>query len=203
MQRCCIAISVVCLLMAAQGQADALAEGPTTALKRTNQRLNTLLRKRSKQAANVAKQTDAQIKKAINRFLDFHELARLALAKHWEGRTPAEQREFVEILRQLIERNYIKQLKSHLDYKVEYGEEKVDGQTARVSTTVSVNNDGREEAVAIEYRMKKTPAGWRVYDVITDEVSILRNYRSQFNRIIRRQSYQALVNKMKSKLETI
>lgn len=203
MQRCCIAISVVCLLMAAQGQANALAEGPTTALKRTNDRLNTLLRKRAKQATKLAKQTDTQIKKAINRFLDFRELARLALAKHWDGRTPAEQREFVDILRQLIERNYIKQLKSHLDYKVVYGDEKVDGDAARISTTVSVKSNGRDEAVEIEYRMKNTPQGWRVYDVVTDEVSMLRNYRSQFNRIIRRQSYKALVDKMKRKLETI
>lgn len=57
--------------------------------------------------------------------------------------------------------------------------------------------------MAIEYRMKRTTSGWMVYDVITDDVSIVRNYRSQFNRIIRRKSYDHLVKKMRSKIKEL
>lgn len=174
------------------------------AIRRTNDQLNSLLRKQSKKSGPAAEKLEKQLKETINRFLDFEELARRSLAKHWEKRSAAEQREFVGILRELIERNYLKQLRGNLEYEVVYREEKVNGETARVLTAVQVKGEGRRaEEVEIAYKMRKTKSGWMVFDVITDEVSIVNNYRSQFNRIINQQSYEALVNKMRRKLETL
>lgn len=199
-----IAIVLTLLLTALSGQASALAESPMKMLRRTNKQLNALLRKQSAQRPKgTGDQIDGEIKRTINRFLDFGELARLALAKHWDARSPAERKEFTNILRELIERNYVKQLRSHIDYRIDYRGEKVEGDTAHVDTAVQVKGERRMEEVEIAYDMRKTKDGWMVFDVITDGVSIVRNYRSQFNRIIKKQSYDALVKKMRRKVETL
>ena len=197
-------LSLLTFFMFSANSAWAIAESPTKSLQRTNRTLKTLLKKKVKKGSNTEAKVKVKIKDAVNRFLDFHELARLALGKHWPKRTEQEQNEFVSILRELIERNYVKQLKDNLDYRLEYRHEKVKGSEARVVTAIKVISDGRPEEVTIEYKMRRNDDGsWMVYDVITDEVSVVRNYRSQFNRIIRKQSYQSLVKKMKRKLETI
>lgn len=199
-----VIVATLFLSMLAADTVSAYADrSPTKSIKNTNKTINALLRKRASEGSAAAKRIKDRLKKAVNNFLDFEELSRRALGKHWEKRTPEERAEFVQILSDLIHRNYLKQLRDNLDYKLEYGEESVNGTTARVVTTVKVTKDGRTEEVEIEYRMHKTKTGWRVIDVITDEVSIVRNYRSQFNRIIRRDSYEALVKKMRNKLKTI
>src|SRR5207249_1336631 len=110
--------------------------------------------------------------------------------------------EFVTTLRELIERNYVKQLRTNLDYQVQYKGEQLDGDDATVTTVVKVRSQGKNTDAEILYKMRKAPPGgvWRVWDVVTDEVSLVRNYRTQFNKIITEQSYEALIKKMKSKL---
>ena len=81
--------------------------------------------------------------------------------------------------------------------------EKVKAKLATVTTMVHIEKDGRPEEIEIIYKMRQVDGDWMVYDVITDEVSILRNYRSQFNRIIQRDSYKVLVQKMRSKLDQL
>ena len=70
-----------------------------------------------------------------------------------------------------------------------------------MTTVVKVKSPGKNTDAEIIYKMKKDPDGWRVWDVITDEVSLVRNYKTQFNKIITEQSYDALIKKMKSKLK--
>jgi phospholipid transport system substrate-binding protein len=177
------------------------AESPIQVLKRTNEKVVKLLEKKTKPGSAEEKRVKEETKKLVNSFLDYHELAKRALAKHWEKRTEKERAEFVSLLRDLIERNYVKQLKSNLGYKIDYRKETVDGDEAKVETVVKVEKKGKVTEIAIEYEMRKTASGWMVYDVVTDEVSIVKNYRSQFNRIIKRESYEALVKKMRKKIE--
>jgi phospholipid transport system substrate-binding protein len=195
-------ITLLILLIGA-GKASAFAESPKQALRRTQTKINRLLQVKAKKGSAKDKKVRAKLTKAINSFLDFSELARRSLSKHWDKRSEQERTEFTDILRELIERNYVKQLRGNLGYKLQYGDQAVKGDKASVSTTVKVVKDRRTTEVVIEYRMTKTPSGWMVYDVITDEVSIVRNYRSQFNRIIRRKSYDHLVKKMRRKIKEL
>jgi phospholipid transport system substrate-binding protein len=195
-----ICLTVLFILLATSNHAQAYAEGPVQMLKRTHKTINRLLKEKATPGSALEKKNKEKMKKTINAFLDFSELAKLSLGKHWDARSEKERDEFVEILKDLIERNYIKQLKNNLGYKLEYKNEKVIGDSALVATVVRVEKDGRTTEVSIDYQMRKTSKGWMVYDVITDEVSIVKNYRSQFNRIIRKDSYQALVKKMQQKL---
>lgn len=179
------------------------AKSPTQSLRNTNQRINGLLKKKVTKGSSKEKRLKSRLTKLINQFLDFEELARRSLGKHWPKRSAAEQKEFVDVLRQLIEHNYLKQLRSNLDYKMEYRGEKVKGEKARVTTAILVVKNRRKEEIVVEYKMRRVKTSWMVYDVITDDVSIVRNYRSQFNRIIKKQSYKALLEKMRRKLRKL
>jgi phospholipid transport system substrate-binding protein len=190
---------ILAALLLATGAAA--AETPTQTLKRVNARINKLLAQKPKAGSAADKRVKDDVKKAVNALLDFQELARLSLGKHWTERSEKERAEFTGILRDLIERNYVKQLRSNLDYKLDYKSEQASGETALVKTAVKVEKNGRVTEVLIDYKLRKGKGGWMVYDVVTDEVSIVDNYRSQFNRIIRKESYEALVKKMRRKLD--
>jgi len=189
------------LVVALAGHAGAaIAEGPLGKVRHTNDRIMGLLRKQARSPAG-AKPIDRELTRVVAQFLDFPELARLALGRHWEARSATERQEFSELLRQLIERSYLKQLRSNLNYTVRYLGEKIVGDQAEISTSIEVKRKGRSEALSIQYKMRRGTGGWMVYDVITDDVSVVRNYRSQFNRIIQRQSYTALLEKLRRKLK--
>ena len=179
----------------------ALAESPKGTLKRLQSRITKLLRKDAKVGTAKERRIKAQLKDTIRAMLDFDELAKRSLRKHWEARSPSERAEFTGLLKDLIERNYLSQLKTNLDYKLAYGDASTRGDKAKVLTTVTTEKDRRTSEIVIEYKMRKVKKSWMVYDVVTDGVSIVRNYRSQFNRIIRKKSYQALVEKMRKKLK--
>lgn len=177
------------------------AETPIQTLKRTHAKIEKLLKQKTTKGSSADKKNRADIKKVVNTLLDFTELAKLSLGKHWQARSEKEHVEFVGILQDLIERNYSKQLKTNLGYTLEYRDEKVTGEKAAVSTAIKVKKNGRITEILIGYKLRNVGGNWMVFDVITDEVSIVNNYRSQFNRIIRKESYEALVKKMRRKLE--
>lgn len=190
-------LPLICLI----GLQSAAAQTPTNMLRKTHARINKLLKKKVAKGSADDARIKTAITKEVNAFLDFAELARLSLGKHWAKRTEAEQQEFTQILKDLIERNYVKQLRSNLGYKLEYRTEKISGDAALVSTAVKVKKKNRTSEILIDYKLRKTSGKWMAFDVITDEVSVVKNYRSQFNRIIRKNSYEHLVKKMRSKLE--
>lgn len=177
------------------------ATGPMATLKSKNGEVDKLLRtKVAKGSPEEQKQKD-EIKQLAATLLDYEELAKKSLAAHWEKLSGDQRKEFVSTLRELIERNYVKQLRSNLDYQVQYKSEDADGDQATVTTVVKVKSAGKSTDAEIVYRMRKLADGaWRVWDVITDEISLVKNYKTQFNKIITEQSYDALIKKMKNKL---
>jgi phospholipid transport system substrate-binding protein len=175
--------------------------GPMSTLKQKNGEVDRLLRQKVEKGTPAETKQKDEIKQMAATLLDYDELAKKALAAHWDKLTPAQQKEFVSTLRELIERNYVKQLRSNLDYQVQYKNEEAEGDQATVTTVVKVNSSGKKTDAEIVYKMKKATDGWHVWDVITDEVSLVRNYKTQFNKIITEQSYDALIKKMKSKLK--
>jgi phospholipid transport system substrate-binding protein len=125
-------------------------------------------------------------------------MARRALAIHWRERTPQEQQEFVRLFRDLVEGTYINRLESSIQEKreIQYVGEQVDGSRATVKTTVVTR---RNQQVPIDYRLQKADGRWLIYDVLVEGISLVNNYRSQFNRIITSSSYNDLVQKMKNR----
>jgi phospholipid transport system substrate-binding protein len=180
-----------------------LALNPRKFLRSTNQEINKILKKKAKPNSPQAKKKEETIKKLIRKFMDFKELSQRSLDKYWNKISKEEQDAFVSLLGALIEQNYISQLKSHLKYEITYDAEKVNGKKATVFTTVHIRSKGRHSFIKVNYKMHLKKKRWMVYDVITDGVSLVSNYRSQFRRIIKRESYEGLVKRMKEKLKKI
>ena len=137
----------------------------------------------------------AAVRRIAEQIFDFEETARRALARHWRTRTPEERREFVALFADLLERAYIGRIESYAGERVTYAGDTVEGNVATVRTRLTTR-EGTE--VPVDYRMRRADGRWLVYDVVIEGVSLVANYRSQFNRIIETSSYEELVSRMRA-----
>jgi phospholipid transport system substrate-binding protein len=127
---------------------------------------------------------------------DWTEMAKRALGRHWHTRTEAERQEFVPLFHNLLERTYVTRIERYDGEQITYTGESIEGDQAIVRTKV-LDKTSRE--LPVEYRMVRAPNGrWTIYDVLIEGVSLVANYRSQFDQIIRTASYERLVAKLKS-----
>jgi phospholipid transport system substrate-binding protein len=162
--------------------------------------VRTILKQQKGSSAATPEQKQ-KVKKIVNGFLDYEELAKRSLADEWAKLSGGQKSEFVQVFRDLIERNYVKQLRSNVDYQIDYKDEQVTDGEAVVHSVVKAERKGRKAETTIDYKLADKGGGkWAVYDVITDDVSLLRNYRSEFGRIIKKDGFPALLAKMKKKL---
>jgi phospholipid transport system substrate-binding protein len=174
---------------------------PLADLKKSNNQLKKVLQK---QPPNWSPERDArnsEVRKVVGQFLDFEELSHRSLARHWDALTPKQRTEFVGTLRDLVESNYIKQIHGQPDYDLKFDKETKEGNEATVAATLVTSSKGKKVNVALEYKMVWKNGRWVVYDVITDEQSLLENYRAEFNKIISKDGFDALVKRMRKKLE--
>lgn len=193
-----LSFALAALPLAARAASGAMAQ-----LKESNERIDRILKKKTSPGSAAEQEAKAELTKLVNGFIDYRELAQRSLAQHWDGLTPPKREEFVGTLRDLIEKNYVKRLRTNLEYAVSYRNEAVNGVEAMVSTVVKVHTAGKSTETEIDYAMKKNGDRWMVYDVITDEVSMVKNYRSQFNKIISNEGYDALLRKMRKMIAQI
>jgi phospholipid transport system substrate-binding protein len=140
------------------------------------------------------------VRKIAEDIFDFGETAKRSLGRHWAARTQAERDEFVKLFGDLLERSYISKIELYGGEKIQYTNDKIEGDQASVMSKL-VTKQGSE--VPIEYRMLKKGERWLVYDVIIEGVSLVSNYRTQFNKIIQTSSFADLVKKMKSRQEEL
>jgi phospholipid transport system substrate-binding protein len=132
--------------------------------------------------------------KIANEIFDFTETARRSLGQHWAGRTPAEREQFVRLFTALVQRTYMSKVDQY-NSEMTFRGDTIDGDQAVVRTTLLLSNGGR---MALDYRMHHPRDRWQVYDLSIDGVSLVANYRGQFNKIIRTSSYETLVATLKS-----
>jgi phospholipid transport system substrate-binding protein len=142
----------------------------------------------------------ASVRKIATEAFDVNESARRALGLHWQQRTPAEREEFVQLFGDLLERTYIAQIDLYSGERLRFTEEKLDGNLAIVRAKL-VTKQGTE--VPVEARMNRKGERWLIYDVAIENVSLISNYRSQFDRIIRQNSYPELVKRLRTRGEML
>jgi phospholipid transport system substrate-binding protein len=141
-------------------------------------------------------QRRAKIRDVADQIFDFDEISRRSLARHWQARTPTERQEFVALFADLLEHSYISKIESYSGEGIQYAGEVMDGDVAIVRTRI-VTKQGTE--VPVDYKMLRRDARWRAYDVNIEGISLVANYRTQFNAIIRRGGYGDLVAKLRAK----
>ena len=137
-----------------------------------------------------------ELKKVIYQRFDFTEMARRSLGPEWRRHTPEEQKEFVKLFTDLLERAYLKQIESYNDQKVRYLNEREDSSYAEVDTKIV---DNRRQEFSVNYRLDNVNGDWKVYDVVIEDISLVNNYRVQFSHVLASSSYQELVHRMKDK----
>jgi phospholipid transport system substrate-binding protein len=129
-------------------------------------------------------------------YLDTEALARIAAGKHLEGRSEAEVKEFLSLFHEFFVRTYTQRLLLFDAPDFAYGAEKVDGDTARVATEVVTQGD----RFAVDYRLRRTPTGWRAVDIEVEGVSLAGNFRSQFDSAVAKDSFQGLLERLRAKV---
>jgi phospholipid transport system substrate-binding protein len=149
------------------------------------------------QPADKKKERIDRLKEAVNPIFDYQEMAKRALGAHWRRRTPAEQEEFVILFRDFLEGIYSDKIDLYGGEKVLFGRQTVDEDFAQVESTI-INPKGEE--VAVNYKLRRVNGKWKVYDAVVENISIINNYRSQFDRVISGSSYQELVKRLREKV---
>ncbi|HJX65352.1 MAG TPA: ABC transporter substrate-binding protein [Polyangia bacterium] len=174
---------------------------PMAELKKSDGALKKLFARRAPSWSPEADAKRGEMRKIVTGFLDFEELSRRSLARHWDGLSAKQRTEFVATLRDLIERSYIRQVHGSPNYDMAFEKETIDGHEADVTATLHSMARGKKVNVSMEYKLLAKEGKWLVYDVITDEQSMLENYRAEFSKIINKESFDALLKRMKKKLE--
>ena len=149
--------------------------------------------KRDKQGRRVA------LRKAIDERFDYRQMVMRSLAKNWDLRSDQERQEFIGLFKSLLENSYASKLESYSDEKINYINEMIKGKYALVKTEVVRPSS----TIAVDYKLIQENGDWRVYDFVIEGVSMIRNYRSQFTKIIRKDSYEILVQKLTDKINEI
>jgi phospholipid transport system substrate-binding protein len=140
------------------------------------------------------------LKKSISNIFDYSEMAKRSLGKHWNVRTEAEKKQFSELFATLLENSYAGKIESYNNEKIVYMKENVEGEYAEIKSKVVT---AARDEFTLDYRMFKQKGKWMVYDVVIEGVSLVSNYRSQFNKTIASSGYDKLVKKLQTKNEEL
>ena len=176
---------------------NVFADGPTAQIKATVDQVIQILTNPQLQGEGKKQERRKKLREAIFVRFDFQQMAQRTLGAHWQRRTPEEQAEFIKVFSDLLEQTYVDKVESYNNEKFIYTNERIDGPYAEVGSKMR-NSKGEE--FSINYKLHRAGEDWRVYDLVIENVSLVNNYRSQFNRILTNSTYDELISKIKAKL---
>ena len=194
--RLCLRAAAVALTVIAVIGSPAWAGAPTDALRDHIDRIFALLDDPALKGADHIAAQHRALRALTVKAVDFPEAAQRSLGMHWDARTPAERAYFVQLFTDLIDHAYLTRL-AHDGERLAYDEEKTTGQNAVVRAR-ALGKNGDVTPVVFSLH-QGADAKWRIYDVSFEGMSLVGNYRAQFNKIITTASYQELVRRMKTK----
>ena len=194
MRRVLMTLTAALLLCATATAAPAMT--PTETVKTRVESALQSLSQTSGGSPESIEQRRVELRRAADSLFDFTEMGRRALGRHWADRTPAEREEFVKLFTDLIARSYIGQIDHYAGETIAYTAERVDGDEASVQSRV-VTAKGSQ--IPVEYRLHRVNDDWSAYDVFVENVSLVGTYRSQFDRIIRSESFASLLRRLREK----
>src|SRR6185295_4401439 len=178
--------------------------GPgTQAVRAANDTIAALLKQKAAPGSKEEKELASKVTTSVRGFLDIDQLGKRAMVDNWAKLTKPQQDQFLGLLRSLIEDNYIRGLRANLEYQIDYTGESTDKDgNVVVTTKINTKRKGRPYTIAVDYVLVKDGDKLRAWDVKTDGVGLVENYRSQFNRIIDKEGIDGLIARMKKKQAT-
>lgn len=172
-----------------------LAGEPTDHIRKTTDKMITILN--DPVLKNNVEERRKMLRNAVNERFDWREMAQRSLADHWKSLSEEERKEFIPLFTDLLENTYMNRIENYSGDKVNYEDEKVQGNYSLVKVTIFTD---KQVEIPVVYKMKKKGQEWMIYDVAIEGVSLVKNYRQQFDSVILSSSYQGLVEKLKEKV---
>ena len=169
---------------------------PTEQVRQTADRVLSVLQDSRLKSADKQKERRDQIRQIVASRFDFAEMAKRSLGSNWQKVNNDEQRQFVELFTELLEKSYADQIESYDGEKIVYGRENVSQDQADVDTKILTK---KGEQISVNYKLRSAGNDWKVYDVVIENISLVNNFRSQFNRILANASFAELLKKLQSK----
>lgn len=181
--------------------AQAAKTGPgTQAVRAANDTIAGLLKQKVAPGSKEEKDLAAKVTTSVRSFLNIDQLGKRAMVDNWGKLSRAQQDQFLALLRALIEDNYVRGLRANLDYQVDYTGESTDADgNVVVTTRINTKRRGRPYAIEVDYVLVKDGDKLRAWDVKTDGVGLVENYRTMFDKIIDKDGFDGLIAKMKKK----
>jgi len=186
------------LFMLVAAESVSVAGEPTEHVRKTTDRIIAIVMDPGLKEADKAREKSRQIRSVVDERFDWEEMSKRTLARHWKDRTQDEKKEFIDLFGKLLERTYLDKVEGYSGEKVLYVDEKVEGKYAMVAVKIVTQ---QETEVQVDYRLQKKGNEWLVYDISIEGVSLINNYRKQFNSIMTRSSFKDLMEKLRSKVE--
>jgi phospholipid transport system substrate-binding protein len=178
------------------GPAEVFAGAALEQVKQTADRMQSLLQDPQLKTGDRQQERREKIRQLLAARFDFTEMAKRSLGSYWQRASVEEQQRFIKLFTDLLERSYAGQIESYDGEKIVYGREAVREGQAEVDTKI-ITKKGEE--IAVNYKLQNNRGQWKVYDVVIENISIVNNYRSQFNRILANASFSDLLQKLESK----
>jgi phospholipid transport system substrate-binding protein len=169
---------------------------PTDQVRQTADRVLSVLQDSRLKSADKQKERRDQIRQIVASRFDFGEMAKRSLGSNWQKVNNDEQRQFVELFTELLEKSYADQIESYDGEKIVYGRENVSQDQADVDTKILTK---KGEQISVNYKLRSAGNDWKVYDVVIENISLVNNFRSQFNRVLANASFAELLKKLQSK----
>jgi phospholipid transport system substrate-binding protein len=142
-----------------------------------------------------------KISAIFDEMLDYSALAEASMGAEWKSLTPDQQKQFSDLLKQLVQQAYERNLKKTLSFAVDYvGEDALENKTFLVKTKAKDKNDKRAEPIEINFKLTNRDGKFKIVDIITEEVSLVDSYRAQFTKVYKKDGFDGLVTKMKDKI---
>jgi phospholipid transport system substrate-binding protein len=191
------AAGVLMLLLATAVPSSSAAEGPVEELRSRVDRAVQVLADPQLHGPSKVPERRARVRKIADEIFDYGEMGKRALGAHWQQLTPAERERFVRSFSDLLDRAYFEKIDSYSGERVQYFPPKVEGDQATVQTRITTE---RGSEIPVDYRMNRQQDRWMVHDVIIEGVSLVSNYRAQFDRIIRTSSTAELLKRIEAQV---
>jgi phospholipid transport system substrate-binding protein len=191
-----IGLSIACLF-AAEAALAAPLSGPGDAVESAVVRFMTIVQSEHANGAPLPADRVSEIREIVREMFDFDEISRRALSKHWQALQREEQVEFVALFRDLLERAYLTQLTTVGSQKIAFLGESIDPSGSAIVRSKVVTRHGSE--IPLNYRLHVRDGSWRIYDVVVQGMSFIASYRTQFDRVIRGESYSSLRERLQKK----
>jgi phospholipid transport system substrate-binding protein len=175
-----------------------LAASPMDDIRVTTEKLLSILSDPKLKCPEKRKERKELIRQAVNERFDWEAISRSSLSSKWRELSSEEKKQFTKLFGKLVEQTYMDRLENYSGEKVLYLDEEIGGNRARVR--VKIISDKSQE-IPVEYRVKNKKGRWMVYDILIEGVSLVKNYRVQFNDILSKSSYSELLARLKAKIQ--